>query len=157
MIVYHTSYTTVRFPDVRYSREALDFGKGFYVTSLKQQAIDYAGKFRFRGKQAVLNLYELEDNWESGVNVKHFEAYDEEWLDFVAANRRCQEVERFDAVEGGIANDKVFRTLDLYFSGDIDKASALKKLQYEVPNHQICLLNQNLIDSKLKFISSEIL
>ena len=70
MIVYHTSYTIVRFPDVRYSRDALDFGKGFYVTCLKQQAIDYADKFRFRGKQAVLNQYGLEDDWESGVNVK---------------------------------------------------------------------------------------
>jgi hypothetical protein len=157
MIVYHTSYTTVRYPDVKYSREALDFGKGFYVTRMKKQALDYAEKFRFRGKQAVLNQYELQDTWEIGVKVKHFEAYDEEWLDFVAANRKCLEVEHYDAVEGGIANDKVFRTLDLYFSGDIDKANALKKLKYEVPNHQICLLSQQLINSQLKFITSELL
>ena len=64
MIVYHTSYTVVKFPDTRYSREALDFGKGFYVTMLREQAVRYADKFTFRGKQAVLNIYELSDDWE---------------------------------------------------------------------------------------------
>ena len=157
MIVYHTSYTVVKFPDTRYSREALDFGKGFYVTMLREQAVRYADKFTFRGKQAVLNIYELSDDWESNANVKHFTAYDEEWLDFVSANRKRLPVALFDAVEGGVANDKVFRTLDLYFAGDIDKQSALKKLRYEEPNHQICLLSQRVIDEKLKFIKSELI
>ena len=157
MIVYHTSYTVVKFPDTRYSREALDFGKGFYVTMLREQAVRYADKFTFRGKQAVLNIYELSDDWESNINVKHFTAYDEEWLDFVSANRKRLPVTLFDAVEGGVANDKVFRTLDLYFSGDIDKQGALRKLRYEEPNHQICLLSQCVIDEKLKFIKSELI
>lgn len=108
MIVYHTSYTVVKFPDTRYSREALDFGKGFYVTMLREQAVRYADKFTFRGKQAVLNIYELSDDWESNINVKHFTAYDEEWLDFVSANRKRLPVTLFDAVEGGVANDKVY-------------------------------------------------
>ena len=46
---------------------------------------------------------------------------------------------------------------DLYFSGDIDKKSALKKLRYEEPNHQICISSQRLIDEKLKFIKSELI
>ena len=157
MIVFHTSYTVVKFPDTRYSREALDFGKDFYVTMLREQAVRYADKFTFRGKQAVLNIYELSDDWESNVNVKHFTAYDEEWLDFVSANRKRLPVALYDAVEGGVANDKVFRTLDLFFSGNLDKQNALKKLRYEEPNHQICLLSQRVIDEKLKFIKSELI
>ena len=38
MIVYHGSYCIVDKPDIRYSREALDFGKGFYLTNIKEQA-----------------------------------------------------------------------------------------------------------------------
>ncbi|MCQ2146611.1 MAG: DUF3990 domain-containing protein [Bacteroidales bacterium] len=45
---------------------------------------------------------------------------------------------QFDIVEGGIANDRIFRTIDLYFSGNITKEEALNKLKKEEPNHQIC-------------------
>lgn len=34
MKVYHGSYCIVDKPTVLFSREALDFGKGFYVTNL---------------------------------------------------------------------------------------------------------------------------
>ena len=108
-----------------------------------------------RGKRAVLNTYELDDQWRSTVRTRRFSSYDEEWLDFVAANRSGAATEPYDAVEGGIANDKVFRTLDLYFSGDIGKEEALRRLVYEKPNNQICLLSQTLIDSRLTFITSE--
>ncbi len=70
-------------------------------------------------------------------------------------NRSGAATDPYDAVEGGIANDKVFRTLDLYFSGDIGKEEALRRLGYEKPNHQICLLSQTLIDNRLTFITAE--
>ena len=38
--LYHTSNVEVRIPDVRHSREHLDFGRGFYLTSLHEQALD---------------------------------------------------------------------------------------------------------------------
>ena len=39
MLVYHSSDQCFTVPDVVHSREALDFGKGFYVTRLKEQAL----------------------------------------------------------------------------------------------------------------------
>lgn len=154
MRIYHASQVEVVHPDVSYSRDALDFGKGFYVTCLREQAVKYADKFLFRGQKAILNSYELDDEWKNW-HIRSFDIYDEQWLDFVAANRHGDAVESFDAVEGGIANDKVFRTLDLFFSGDITKEDALRRLRYEKPNHQICLLSQKLIDRHLKFLFSE--
>ena len=38
--------------------------------------------------------------------------------------------------KGGIANDKVFRTVDLFFAGDITKEEALRRLLFEIPNNQ---------------------
>ena len=38
MIVYHGSSQIVEYPDVLHSYRALDFGKGFYVTSVMEQA-----------------------------------------------------------------------------------------------------------------------
>lgn len=154
MIVYHSSCVIVDRPDVYHSREGLDFGRGFYVTPLYGQAVKYAERFRLRGRKAYLNVYRLDEGWR-GENVRLFGAYDGEWLDFVAANRKLLPVRRFDAVEGGVADDKIFRTLELYWAGDIDKDEALKRLKYEKPNHQICLSTQSMIDKYLKYLKTE--
>jgi hypothetical protein len=154
MTVYHSSYDIVDKPDTVHSREGLDFGKGFYVTVLHDQAIRYAERYQLRGRKAYINVYDLNEDWKK-ENIKVFSSYSAEWLDFVAANRALKPVERYDAVEGGVANDKIFRTLELYFAGEINKDEALKRLVYEKPNHQICFLNQQLIDRYLTFLRSE--
>ena len=56
-------------------------------------------------------------------------------------------------VVGGIANDKIFRTLDLYFSGEITKDEALKRLKFEKPNNQYCFRTIEAIKC-LKFVLS---
>ena len=70
------------------------------------------------------------------LNVR--EKNSEEWLDFILSCRGGKDVADYDLVFGGVANDKVFNTVELYFDGLIDKAEALKRLRYEKPNLQIC-------------------
>ena len=36
--VFHGSYVKIEKPDLAFSRETVDFGKGFYVTLLHEQA-----------------------------------------------------------------------------------------------------------------------
>lgn len=156
MIVYHASPYIISNPDVIHSRDYLDFGKGFYLTTLREQAEKYAQRFKLRGKDAFINIYELNDN-QGSLSVKIFQHYDEEWLDFVASCRRNIDDSTYDIVIGGIANDKVFRTIDLYFSGDMTKDEALRKLKFEQPNNQLCIRTQTAIDSHLKFIKSDAL
>ena len=99
--------------------------------------------------------YELDDAI-SDFTVKRFEAYDEEWLDYVTVCRHGEKPQQqYDAVEGGVANDKVFNTVDLYFAGVITKAEALGRLKYEKPNHQICILNGEMLERHLHFIKAE--
>ena len=57
MKVYHASMVRVEHPDVLHSRKFLDFGQGFYVTTLREQAVKYAQRFIRRGKEAWLNVY----------------------------------------------------------------------------------------------------
>ena len=63
--------------------------------------------------------------------------------------------EKYDAVEGGIANDRVFNTIELYTAGLLPKAETLSRLSYEKPNNQICIHSQKIIDRYLRFVSSE--
>ena len=80
----------------------------------------------------------------------------EEWLDFIVACRRGQRTEEYDLVMGGVANDKVFDTVELFFTGLIDKSAALGRLQFQQPNYQICLRTQAVINQYLHFIGSDI-
>lgn len=84
MIVYHGSYCLVDRPNVSFSRDDLDFGKGFYVTEIQEQAINWAAKFKKRGKSAYINVYNLDiDSINETFRVKKFLNYDLEWLDFI--------------------------------------------------------------------------
>lgn len=155
MRLYHASTVRVENPDTQHSRPNLDFGCGFYLTALRSQAESYAERFKRRGKIAILNEYELDDDL-SAFEIKRFVAYDEEWLDYVGACRRgLTPAQHYDAVEGGVANDKVFNTVDLYFAGVITKDEALGRLRFEKPNHQICLLSDALIENRLHFVTAE--
>ena len=42
MILYHGSLKEISLPDVYHSRNKLDFGKGFYLTPIKEQALSWA-------------------------------------------------------------------------------------------------------------------
>lgn len=61
MTLYHASTLCIDKPDVLHSRDNLDFGKGFYLTSLYEQAIRYSERFTRRGKEAFINVYELDE------------------------------------------------------------------------------------------------
>lgn len=145
MEVYHASAVKVEKPDTLHSREFLDFGKGFYVTTLREQAIKYAERFVRRGQEAWLNVYELDDSYTT-YKVKVFPSYDEEWLEFVAECRKGRVEGDYQIIIGGIANDRIFRTIDLYFAGDITKEEALRRLLFEQPNDQICIRSREVID-----------
>lgn len=75
MIVYHGSIITVDKPDVHHSYRPLDFGKGFYVTSVCEQAERWAKrKAALLGSdKAIINIYEMKEKVE-GLAVKTFPA-----------------------------------------------------------------------------------
>lgn len=90
--------------------------------------------------------------------MKVFEAYDLEWLEYVIDCRRGGRMQLlYDLVEGGVANDNVIDTVEDYENGIITADQALGQLKYKKVNHQICILNQEIIDKHLLFISSETL
>ena len=154
MLIYHASDVIVDKPDTVHSRSNLDFGKGFYATVIKEQAERYAQRFILRNRKGILNVYEYTPD--ENLNIKSFESYDSEWLDFVAACRMGKDVyKQLDVICGGIANDRVFNTLDLYFSNQMTKEEALKRLVFEKPNQQLCFTNQVTIDKCVTFINSK--
>lgn len=154
MKLYHSSNISVETPDIIHSRDYLDFGKGFYLTSLHEQAVKYAQRFIRRQQKAWLNTYELTYNpidWK----VLEFPEYNKEWLDFISKCRAGEDNSDYDVVIGGIANDKVIQTLDRYFNGELSENETLGLLKYEKPNNQYCIRSQKMLNECLKHIESQ--
>jgi len=157
MIVYHGSIEAVEKPDVGHSYRRLDFGTGFYVTTVREQAERWARrKADILGKKsAIINTYQMDEDVD-GFQVKSFDEDLIEWIDFVC---RCRDGEKdylkYDLIVGKVANDKVFRVVDMYHTGIWDKERALKEIKVYPSYDQIAFINQRSIKRLLKFESFE--
>lgn len=93
----------------------------------------------------IEDVIECLNNWEKKAVWKY-------WLDFIVGNRQGKNSAKdYDYVEGGIANDRVIDTVNLYITGFYDTESALQQLAFHKPNNQICILNQELLNKYLEY------
>ena len=136
MIVYHGSYLDIPTPDLLHSRKNLDFGRGFYTTPLYDQAVKWCEKFKRRGKNGIVSRYSFNESVLQELKVLKFDSYSEGWLDFILKCRSGNDATDYDMVIGGVANDKVFNTVELYFDNLIDKREAIRRLRYEKPTYK---------------------
>lgn len=157
MIVYHGSSEIVKKPDTEHSLRPLDFGKGFYVTTVKAQAEKWARRKAaiFGTNKAIVNKYEMSDNFTS-LNKKQFDDDLSEWIDFVCDCRDGKDgYKAFDIILGKVANDKVFRVVDMYHQGIWSKERAIEEMKVYPNYDQIAFITQKAIDQLLTFVSYE--
>ena len=152
MIVYHGSSEVITKPDIQHSYRNLDFGRGFYVTSNREQAERWARrKADLFGGKAIVNQYYMSDKT-SGLSVKTFSDDLSEWIDFVCACRDGETLyAQFDIIIGKVANDKVFRVVDMYKSGIWDKERAIREIRVYPNYNQIAFISQLAIDKLLSY------
>lgn len=152
MKLYHGSTCQIEKPDVLHSRKNLDFGRGFYLTSFENQAIRWAKrKSAFENGKPFVNVFNLSDDI-SAINVLKFHENDSQWVEFVCECRKGgQAPEGTDLIIGGVADDKVFEAVNMYFKGYWDMETTLNALKFYERNVQYCFLTQNAIDAVLTF------
>lgn len=155
MILYHGFHLEIDKPDLEHSRDNVDFGKGFYTTPIYEQAVKWCGRFKRRGEAGIVSKYAFDMESLQQWKVLEFDSYSEEWLDFILNCRSRKDETDYDIVIGGVANDKIFNTVELYFEGLIDKKEALNRLRYEKPNLQICFRTEEVLKT-LQFEGSEL-
>lgn len=92
----------------------------------------------------------------AGFLVKSFGEDLMEWIDFVC---RCRDGEKdyleYDLIFGKVANDKVFRVVDMYHTGIWDKERALKEIKVYPTYDQIAFISQKAVDGLLIFQTFE--
>ncbi len=148
MKVYHGSYVKIEEIDLSKSQPNKDFGRGFYVTKFRYHAETWAEIIgNNHSTVGVVTEFDFCDGSfaESICKIKRFETYDEEWLDFVVANRnkKSKSTHDYDIVEGPVADDKVQHRIDFFLSGKISKDQFLNELKYHETTHQICFCTFN--------------
>ena len=104
----------------------------------------------------VVNVYDLDiDEVKKSFRYYRFDHYDNEWLQFIVANRiGRKDIEKYDVIEGGVANDRVVDTVEAYIANLMPLDMALRELAKHQPNNQICIANQKVIDECMAYVES---
>lgn len=145
-LIYHGSYMEVEFPEIRKHKYTKDFSWGFYCTEIKDQAEKWASKYI----QSVISVYRLK-NIEK-LNIKVFEDYSDEWLEFVV-HCRSGGIHDYDVVIGRMADDTIYEYIDGYMAGVMDKKQFFELMRFKYPTHQISFHTIKALDC-IDFINS---
>ncbi len=145
MILYHGSNVEIKEINLKICKPFRDFGKGFYLTDIQQQAENMAKRTaRIKGGRPVLNIFESDDDFmkNSFFRIKDFSNIPtEEWALFVMNNRNryfsefqnplCNQDCKYDIVHGPVANDMMAVLFQQYEQEFIDLEMLKKKMTYK--------------------------
>ena len=146
-IVYHGSYCKVEEPKLLDNKYTKDFGKGFYCTILKEQAIKWANKYDTK----IINLYEYHEN--NNLKIKEFTVMTEEWLDFIIESRNGKKHD-YDIVIGAMADDQIYNYITDLLKGEITREAFWELAKFRHPTHQIAFCTDEALKT-IKFIGAE--
>ena len=176
IVLYHGSYMEVEKPDIAKCREGKDFGKGFYLTSDKNQAKRFVRHSLARASQrgdvpknrayGFLSIFTF--SGDAALRCYHFPDADAEWLHCVVAHRDRKSIpgERkkwsgYDVISGKIANDFTNAVIATYLDGGygtigsaLTDQTAIRLLEPDRLKDQYCFRTKKALNN-LSFLKSE--
>lgn len=141
MILYHGTFMESQTIELGKCRPYKDFGKGFYLTDIEEQAMKMAEKktIIFNGSPIILK-YEFDEQLliSGELNVKRFSEPNKDWAEFIYKNRSrsCDFHHDYDIVTGPIADDGVAYLLDRYEEGTLSLEQLAHELEFRDLNNQ---------------------
>ncbi len=136
MILYHGSNTVIDSIDLNRCRPYKDFGKGFYLTDIKEQAQCMAARTVkiFKGVPTLTTFeFHIRAASAAGLSIKVFHSPDREWAKFVMSNRDLnvpQPAHDYDIVIGPVADDTIARLLRMFTENFINEEQLLRELTF---------------------------
>lgn len=135
MILYHGSNIVIEEIDLAKCRPYKDFGQGFYLTEIKEQAFEMAKRTaKIYGGEPVVNEFYFDEAALDNLTVKYFDEPSEGWALFVMANRSRSNVHpthSFDIVIGPVADDTIATLFRYFDDGIIDLPTLVNGLRYK--------------------------
>ena len=150
MRLYHGSNVVIESINLAMCRPYKDFGKGFYLTDIEEQAKQMAKRVaRIYGGSPIVNSFEIQDDFRklSNIKIKDFGIQTtEEWAKFVMNNRNrtftdeantlCNKDNKYDIVIGPVADDNMALLFRQYENEIIDFETLLKGMIYKKTSSQ---------------------
>lgn len=150
MKLYHGSNTKIESINLAMCRPYKDFGTGFYLTDIKEQAEGMAVRVsRIYGGTPILNIFDIQDEFRTleNIKIKDFgEQTTEEWAQFVMNNRNrffndiknelCNQDGKYDIVIGPVADDNMALLFRQYENEMIDFSTLIKGMIYKKTSSQ---------------------
>lgn len=137
MILYHGSNVKIEVPNLEKSKPYKDFGRGFYLSADKNQALRMAEQktLQLLIGEPIVSEFEFDETLlqSNELKVKIFEDYSVEWANFILQNRDVHNqhpIHEYDIVYGPIADDGVTFQLRRYQAGTISIEELVKELKY---------------------------
>jgi len=163
MILYHGSNIEIDNINLTKCRPYKDFGRGFYLTSIKEQAELWAKRInRIYSGESWITEFEFQKTvlTTGALRVKIFYEANLEWAEFVLNNRNRNYVNYSDAnsnhdnkyeiVIGPVANDDIALQLRQFISGLVNSDSLINALKYRNLNDQYSFHSENAVKYLIK-------
>ncbi|MDR2898531.1 MAG: DUF3990 domain-containing protein [Spirochaetaceae bacterium] len=140
MILYHGSNQDFTAVDLSKSKDRRDFGKGFYTTTIREQALQWGYNMYQRFGGEGIYLYEFAFSPVPELKSKQFPGISDDWFDFILSNRTSNGLSHdFDFVQGPVADDKTVLTITGFIDGLYSREEAMQRLRYSKANDQVSL------------------
>ncbi len=150
MRLYHGSNVDIESINLAMCRPYKDFGKGFYLTDIEEQAKNMAVRVsKIYGGIPIVNVFEIQDDFRSlpDIKIKDFGIRTtEEWARFVMNNRSrefqeikselCNKDNKYDIVIGPVADDNMALLFRQYENEIIDFETLLRGIIYKKASSQ---------------------
>lgn len=140
MRLYHGSNIIIEQINLSKCRPYKDFGQGFYLAAIKEQAEQMARRTSaIYGGEPIVTEFEFDESALSFLSVKMFKDPSEEWALFVMANRSRKNVQPthdFDIVIGPVADDTIATLFRNFDDGIIDLPMLVQGLKYKKVSSQ---------------------
>ncbi len=158
MILYHGSNLEIDVIDLNKCRPNKDFGKGFYLTDIPEQAMRMAKRVSLiYGGNPIVTRYEadLDKLMNSGLSIRKFDRPDIQWATFVMNNRsgkkidkdspECNLLNQYDIVVGPVANDDMALLFRQFEEGFIDIKILTREMTYKKLTNQYSFHTQRAV------------
>ena len=151
MILYHGSNIEIEKIDLNKCRPLKDFGRGFYTTPLREQALAMAKRTVkiYGGDSPFVTEFYFDETVlkDSFFNIKRFEKPNLEWAKFVVNNRNhnlkdfsgpeCNTDGKYDIITGHVANDDITALINVYLAGILSDEALIKELTFRELSKQV--------------------
>ncbi len=155
--LYHGSNIIVENIDLEKCRKFKDFGQGFYLTTLLEQARLMAARTASRyGGIAKVSVFNFDEEKAPSLNIKEFKGVSEDWAQMIINNRNknfsdfsnplSNHDNKYDIVIGPVANDDISRLFSLYVSGIIRIDQLATELEFKKLNNQYSFHTQKAVE-----------